>query len=133
MSPTVDAGLALLVLGGGALPDGSRIVPDGWMRESLIPSRASIEAGSPYGFQWWLHEHEGVVSDKVGAGNARLRSGNSVFYALGNAGQVILVNPAEDTVVVKWAIWGAPSQFEERRRQDRAFFAALFDVLSGGP
>jgi CubicO group peptidase (beta-lactamase class C family) len=120
--------LALFVLGGGALPDGTRIVPDGWMQESVIPSRASIEAGSPYGFQWWLHEHQGVVSSKVGAGATRLRGGNRVFYALGNAGQVILVNPAEDTVVVKWAIWGAPSQFEERRRQDRAFFAALFDA-----
>ena len=125
--------LALFVLGGGALPDGSRIVPDGWMRESLIPSRASIEAGTPYGFQWWLHEYQGVVSDKVGAGDTRLRGGSSVFYALGNAGQVILVNPAEDTVVVKWAIWGAPSQFEERRRQDRAFFAALFEALNSLP
>lgn len=111
--------LALFVLGSG----------DEWMRESAIPSRASVEAGSPYGFQWWLHEHRGVVSSKVGAGDATLRGGSSVFYALGNAGQVILVNPAEDTVVVKWAIWGAPAQFEERRRQDRAFFAALFDAF----
>jgi len=105
--------LALFVLGGGALPDGTRIVPDEWIGESVIPSRASIEAGTPYGFQWWLHEHQGLVSSKVGAGDARLRGSSSVFYALGNAGQVILVNPAEDAVVVKWAIWGAPSQFEE--------------------
>jgi CubicO group peptidase (beta-lactamase class C family) len=129
--------LALVVLGGGVLPDGTRIVPDGWMDEAVIPSRASIEAGTPYGFQWWLHEHDdghgGVVSDKVGAGDTRLRGGSSVFYALGNAGQVMMVNPAEDTVVVKWAIWGAPSQFEERRRQDRAFFAALFDALDSLP
>ena len=86
-----------------------------------------IEAGTPYGFQWWLHQyqegHQGVVSDKVRAGDAGLRGGSSVFYALDNAGQVILVNPAEDTVVVKWAIW-------DRRRQDRAFFAALFDALN---
>jgi len=73
------------------------------------------------------------VGQGVGAGDARLRGGNSVFYALGNAGQVILVNPAEDTVVVKWAIWGAPSQFEERRRQDGAFFAALFEALISTP
>jgi CubicO group peptidase (beta-lactamase class C family) len=122
--------LALFVLGGGVLPDGTRIVPDGWMVQSVIPSRASIEAGSPYGFQWWLHEHGGVVSSKVGAGDAKLRGGSTAFYALGNAGQVILVNPAEGTVVVKWAIWGEPSQFEERRRQDRTFFAALLNVLN---
>lgn len=123
--------LALIALAGGVLPDGTRIVPEGWMRESTIPSRASVEAGSPYGFQWWLHEHEDVVSNKVGDGSSRLRGGSSVFYALGNAGQVMLVNPAEDTVVVKWAIWGQPSQFDERRARDRAFFAALFDTLSG--
>lgn len=122
--------LALIALAGGALPDGTRIVPGGWIAQSVMPSRASIEAGSPYGFQWWLHEHDGVVSSKAGAGDGKLRGGSSVFYALGNAGQVILVNPAEDTVVVKWSIWGAPSQFEERRRQDRAFFAALFDAFS---
>ncbi len=122
--------LALIALAGGALPDGTRIVPDGWMQESTIPSRASIEAGSPYGFQWWLHEHAGVVSSKAGEGNARLRGGSRVFYALGNAGQVMLINPAEDTVVVKWAIWGAPAQFDARRRQDRAFFAALFEALN---
>ena len=125
--------LGLLALAGGVLPDGTRIVPEGWLRDSTIPSRASIEAGTPYGFQWWLHEHDGVLSSKVGAGDSRLRGGGSVFYALGNAGQVILVNPAEDTVVVKWAIWGAPAQFEERRRQDRAFFAALLEALNGGP
>jgi len=44
----------------------------------------------------------------------------------------MLVNPAEDTVVVKSAIWGTPPQFEERRRQDRAFFSAGFDVLERG-
>ena len=54
--------LALFVLEGGALPDGTSMLPDGWMRESLIPSRASIDAGRPYGFQWWLHEHRGRVS-----------------------------------------------------------------------
>lgn len=45
----------------------------------------------------------------------------------------MLVNPAEDAVVVKWAIWGAPSQFDERRRQDRAFFAALFQASNSLP
>jgi CubicO group peptidase (beta-lactamase class C family) len=121
--------LALFMLGGAKFPDGTSMLPDGWMRESLTPSQASLDAGSAYGFQWWLHEHNGVVSNKVGTGPARLRGSSTVFYALGNAGQVILVNPAEETVVVKWAVWGAPSIFEERRHQDQNFFAALFDAL----
>jgi CubicO group peptidase (beta-lactamase class C family) len=121
--------LGLIALAGGVLPDGTRLVPEGWMAESTVPSRASIAAGTPYGFQWWLHEHDGVTSSKMGAGDARLRGGRSVFYAIGNAGQVILVNPAENTVVVKWAVWGAPAQFETRRAQDRAFFAAVMAAL----
>ena len=66
----------------------------------------------------------------MGAGESRLRGGSGVFYAVGNAGQLILVNPAENTVVVKWAIWGAPATFETRRSQDRAFLAALFESLN---
>jgi CubicO group peptidase (beta-lactamase class C family) len=122
--------LALFVLGGARLPDGTRIVPEGWMQESLVPSQASLDAGSPYGFQWWLHEHRGAVSNKVGTNADKLRGGDSVFYALGNAGQVMLVNPAQDAVVVKWAVWAAPAKYEERRLQDQAFFAALVEAMS---
>jgi len=121
--------LALFVLGDGILPDGTGTLPEGWMRDSLIPSQASIDAGSPYGFQWWLQEHRGAVSNKIAAGPTQLRGGSTVFYALGNAGQVMLVNPAEDAVVVKWAVWASPADAEERRHQDQTFFAALFDVL----
>ena len=121
--------LALFVLGDGTLPDGTRAFPDGWLRESLTPSQASLDAGSPYGFQWWLHEHRGVVSNKIAAGPTHLRGSSTVFYALGNAGQVMLVNPAEDTVVVKWAVWASPADTDARRQQDQTFLAALFDVL----
>ena len=121
--------VALFVLGDGTLPDGTRTLPDGWMRESLDPSQASLDAGSPYGFQWWLHEHRGVVSNKIAAGPTHLRGSSTVFYALGNAGQVMLVNPAKDTVVVKWAVWASPADTEARRQQDQTFLAALFDVL----
>ena len=118
--------LALFVLGGGRLADGSPLLADGWMRESLTPSQASLDAGSPYGFQWWLHEHQGKGSNKIGA--SHLRGGDTVFYALGNAGQVILVNPAANTVVVKWAVWG-PADADVRRQQDQKFFTTLLDAL----
>lgn len=121
--------LGLFALSGGALPDGTRILPEGWMRDSLIPSQASIEASSPYGFQWWLHEHHGVISSKIGPGSARLPGGDTAFYALGNAGQIILVNPAENAVIVKWGVWASPTVAEERRRQDQRLFGALLDVL----
>ena len=122
--------IGLIALADGILPDGTRLVREDWMAQSTVPSQASIDAGSPYGFQWWIHEHAGIVSTKMGAGESRLRGGSGVFYAVGNAGQLILVNPAENTVVVKWAIWGAPATFETRRSQDRAFLAALFESLN---
>src|SRR5262249_27293795 len=34
--------LALLVLGDGTLPDGTRLVPERWLAQSIVPSRASI-------------------------------------------------------------------------------------------
>jgi CubicO group peptidase (beta-lactamase class C family) len=125
--------LGQFVLGGATLPDGTALLPDNWLHDSTTPSTASIDAGTPYGFQWWIHEHDGTVSTKVGTNDVTLRGGKTVFYAVGNAGQIILVNPAEDTVVVKWAVWAAAPQFEERRRQDQKFFAALFDALNGEP
>ena len=71
------------------------------------------------------------MSNKIGTSAIKLRGGDTVFYALGNAGQVMLVNPAEHAVVVKWAVWAAPAKYEERHQQDQAFFAALFETMSG--
>jgi CubicO group peptidase (beta-lactamase class C family) len=122
--------LGQFVLGGATLPDGTALLPDGWIKASTTSSQASIEAGTPYGFQWWIHQHDGVVSTKMGTNDVHLRGGDTVFYAVGNAGQIILINPAEDTVVVKWAVWAAAPQFEERRRQDQRFFAALFEAMN---
>jgi hypothetical protein len=115
------------LLGGGVLVDGTRIGPDGWMAESVIPPR--LDRGR---LALWLpmvlHEHDDGHGRRVGQGRRRRRPAarrqQRLLRALGNTGQVMLVNPAEDTVVVKWAISGAPSQFEARRRQDRPFFAA---------
>ncbi|SJZ32479.1 CubicO group peptidase, beta-lactamase class C family [Enhydrobacter aerosaccus] len=121
--------LGQFVLEGATLPGHPPLLPDGWLKESTTPSAASIAAGTPYGYQWWLHQHDGIVSTKLGTNDVRLPGGATVFYAIGNAGQAILVNPAEDTVIVKWAVWASASQFEERRRQDQKFFAALFEAL----
>lgn len=122
--------IGLFVLGGGRTPDGTLLLADDWMRESLMPSQASLAASSPYGFQWWLQEHNGIGSTKIGAtAAAPLRGRAGIFYALGNAGQIILVNPAEDAVVVKWAVW-APQDAETRRNQDQRFLSALFEVMA---
>ena len=45
------ARLGLFAMSGGELEDGTRVLPDNWMAESVIPSKG-LEA---YGYLWWLH------------------------------------------------------------------------------
>jgi CubicO group peptidase (beta-lactamase class C family) len=44
------ARLGLFALGGGKLADGTPVLADGWMQDSVTPSPAA----GYYGYQWWL-------------------------------------------------------------------------------
>ena len=44
------ARLGLLALANGVLPDGTRILPEGWMAASTAPSQGY----EGYGYEWWL-------------------------------------------------------------------------------
>ncbi|HEX7134640.1 MAG TPA: serine hydrolase [Iamia sp.] len=77
------ARLGLLYARDGRWGD-EQVVPEAWVEESLVPLEAS--AGE-YGYQWWLGEPDGVTVD--------------VFSAQGHDGQVILVVPVLDLVVVR--------------------------------
>ena len=74
--------LGLFALSGGHLTDGSAILPEYWMTESLSPSNGS--AG--YGYLWWLAD-------------------DGTYSARGIFGQAIHVNPAENLVVVVLSAW----------------------------
>lgn len=126
----------LFILNGGVLPDGTKTLPDGWMNEALLPTAASLEASQPYGFQWWLHEHQDILSTKAGAVDPnqpdlapiRPRGSDTMFYALGSSGQVIAINPSENMVIVKWAVWDNPT-IDAARHDDAALFATIIDKL----
>lgn len=77
------ARLGLLYARDGRWGD-EQVVPEAWVEESLVPVEASQ---GEYGYQWWLGEPEGVDVD--------------VFSAQGHDGQVILVVPELDLVVVR--------------------------------
>lgn len=126
------------ILEGGSC-GGSPVLTDWWMREATQPSGASLKARTPYGFQWWLHAAEGVNSVKAGAVDPErplaepivMRGASSMFYALGNAGQSIAINPAEQVVIVKWAAWKDSLGPDGRgRHADATLFAALIDRLA---
>jgi CubicO group peptidase (beta-lactamase class C family) len=126
------------ILAGGEC-GGNQVLPEWWMHEATRPSEASLRDGSPYGFQWWLHSAEGVSSVHAGAVDPRrpfgdsvpMRGATSMFYALGNAGQSIAINRAEEVVIVKWAAWRDTAGPNGRgRHADATLFAALVDALA---
>lgn len=123
----------------GGVGTGNQVLPEGWLDEATRPSQASLGARSPYGFQWWLHSAENVHSVRAGAVDPRtplaepvaLRGAGTMFYALGNAGQSIAVNRAEEVVIVKWAAWeGSEGPNGRGRHADATLFAALIDALA---
>jgi len=64
--------------------EGRRILPEGWVDHARTPLSRDEENGFLYGNHWWVSE------DRYGS-----------FWANGHEGQVILVCPALDLVVVR--------------------------------
>jgi CubicO group peptidase (beta-lactamase class C family) len=84
--------------------DGRQVVSAEWVAQSTTPSQ-SLNRG--YGFLWWL-TGSGVEADPTGTGaNADQGVPANTFAALGLGGQVVLVDPATDTVMVRMAGLGA--------------------------
>ncbi len=74
--------IGLFALREGQLPDGSRVLPDGWMTASTLPSSANPS----YGFLWWLNNDE-------------------TYRAQGIFGQGIYVKPHSNLVIVVLSAW----------------------------
>lgn len=74
--------IGLFALNDGVLPDGTRVLPEGWMEESTTPSPAS----DGYGYLWWL-------------------PGDGTFDARGIFGQGIHINPETNLVIVVLSAW----------------------------
>ncbi|WP_234421189.1 serine hydrolase domain-containing protein [Erythrobacter sp. EC-HK427] len=81
--------LGQLYLNDGVLPDGTRILPEGWVEYVSTPSGPQPEGnGWGYGAGWWLmNNSEGIPSDTI--------------VAAGNRGQYIVVIPSRDVVIVR--------------------------------
>lgn len=94
--------LGLFALREGQLPDGSRVLPEGWMSESTTPS-AAYEG---YGYLWWL-----------GDGGA--------YRAAGIFGQGICVHPEQKVVIALHSARGVASRQEDWDLQN-----ALCDSLA---
>ncbi|HSM59189.1 MAG TPA: serine hydrolase domain-containing protein [Longimicrobiales bacterium] len=78
--------IGLFALRGGVLPDGTRVLPEGWMEASTTPSPAN----EAYGRFWWLR-------------------GGGVYAAQGIYGQMIWIDPAAGVVIVTQSAWEEPT------------------------
>ncbi|MEX0617935.1 MAG: serine hydrolase domain-containing protein [Pseudohongiellaceae bacterium] len=78
--------LAQFVLNDGLLPDGTRVLPEGWIEQSITPSPAN----DGYGYLWWLED-------------------GGEFRASGIYGQGIYFNPDDNLSIVVLSAWPAAS------------------------
>jgi CubicO group peptidase (beta-lactamase class C family) len=102
------ARFGLLFLHGGQW-NGRCIVSRGWVRDATRVHTAT-DFPNPYGYFWWI---DGKRPDR--------------FYAFGNYGQYIYVDPRADVVVVRLGSdWGFGNE------QWLATFRAIADQLAGG-
>ena len=97
--------LGLFALSGGRLPDGTRVLPDGWMHESTTASSAY----PGYGYLWWL-------------------DGAEAFRASGIFGQGICIHPEQNVVVALQSARAVASKDEDWALQD-ALCDAVADAL----
>ena len=99
------ARIGLFAMREGELPDGTRVLPDDWMRESTAPSQGS----DAYGYLWWLR-------------------GGGTYAGLGIFGQLLWIDPNDQLIIVTHSAW--PTAIGEELRNHRwAFVEALADAV----
>ena len=74
--------IGMFAMSEGQLPDGRKILPDGWMKESSTPSAGN----SGYGYLWWLNN-------------------DRTYRAQGIFGQGIYVKPESNLVIAVISAW----------------------------
>jgi CubicO group peptidase (beta-lactamase class C family) len=95
--------LGLFALSGGQLADGTRVLPEDWMAQSVTPS----DARPGYGYLWWL-------------------SRGSAYRGIGIFGQGICVHPEQNVVVALHSARAVASEDE-----DWALQAAMCHAIAG--
>lgn len=95
------------MLHNGKLPNGKQALPDNWIAQSSDWTRAagSVSVDHPdgiYGYQWWNNE---VPANRTNVEPDTQTSLKNSLWALGIFGQMIMINQAENLVVVQWSTW----------------------------
>ncbi|NRN13448.1 MULTISPECIES: serine hydrolase domain-containing protein [Serratia] len=120
------------ILHNGKLPNGKQILPADWVAQSANWTRAagSVSAAHPngiYGFQWWNNE---VPANATNVEPAPQTSLKHSLWALGIFGQMIMVNQAENLVIVQWSTWPqAEPSFSAQPLEASLMFSAIAKEL----
>ena len=98
--------------------EGTRVLPDGWVRFSTTPTPES--PGAVYGAHWWLK-----LKPEIGGGTApAARIPPDAYFAIGHEGQTLTIIPSRRVVIVRLGL----SIYIDAWNQ-AAFVADLLDVL----
>ncbi|MFV8241078.1 serine hydrolase domain-containing protein [Mycolicibacterium peregrinum] len=95
----------LFVMRDGELRDGTRTLPDGWVRDARTwtTARGSVTPSHPegtYGYQWW---NNSIAADAGDVRPPRTTGMDENLWALGIFGQVIMVDQRQNLVMVQWS------------------------------
>ena len=105
--------------------ENGRVLPEGWVDYTRTP--APVANNGTYGAHFWLNE------EPVGEQWSPLPGGpRSVFVASGNNGQLVIVVPTRDLVVVRLGEMHTQT-WPELNRQMAALVAAFPERLAEGP
>ena len=100
------ARLGLFALNDGVLPDGTRVLPEGWMADSVSPTSGSED----YGYLWWLR-------------------GRGEYAASGIFGQSIHISPTHKVIIAQHSARDAAKDPDDKALE-LAMFRALVDAAS---
>lgn len=120
------------ILHNGTLPNGKQILPEDWVAQSANWTRAagSVSAAHPdgiYGYQWWNNE---VPVNAINVEPAPQASLKHSLWALGIFGQMLMVNQAENLVIVQWSTWPqAEPSFSAQPLEASLMFSAIAKEL----
>ena len=120
------------VLNNGRLPNGKQILPENWVTQSADWNKAknSVSVAHPqglYGYQWWNNEVPANAKNVVPAPQDSLKGS---MWALGIYGQMIMVNRAENLVIVQWSTWPqAEPSFSAQPLEASLMFSAIAKAL----
>jgi CubicO group peptidase (beta-lactamase class C family) len=105
-----------LMMGQGGVANGQPLLASSWVKESTAPTASTADTQDPnlgYAYLWWTVE------------------GTPGYTALGGEGQFIFVNPATQTVVVKFSHVPIGPDFQRTEAETVAFLKAASDWKPG--